>query len=1640
MSTEALAKIDPNLLEQMENENGPFTVMVEVKWHPELEPIKFNHDAVVMELKSEAAETQAPVITYLKQKRDAEVLNTFWLCNYILVKADEDTIREVATLTTVEKVIMNFKITLPENEAFEYINSTEGSSTTWNIEKVRAPEVWEVLGITGEGIKFATTDTGIDITHQDLEGTLFTADPSDPKYPGGWIEFDANGDPVWSTPHDTYGHGTATYGLIVGDAKGPVGAVGMAPGAKGLGMHALNLPGGSGQWPQVLAGLQWVIDPYDEAGNHYPPARVSSHSWGAPGYNTYLIEACENMYWSGHMCVVSIGNDYEGYSSTPGNYYSAFGIGATDSNDYVAGFSSGEWVYKTDYGTVPDWWPEKWIKPEVSAPGYNVIVPYPGNEYVYWSGTSFSSPHVGGAAVLMLSGNPSLTPDDIREALQETAVWYNYYYPERPDTRYGWGRIDAYEAVMKVALPQGVRGYVTNAETGTPISKAKVYCPEADRTVYTDASGYYDMRLLPGIYTLTFSRFGYEEQTITGVEVIEKEFTWLNVALTLMPPGYIAGHVCFEPTEIGIPGALVEALDVPVPIQAETDVDGYYTLAIPPGTYDFKASAYGFKDAVAEDIVVVEGETTMVDFDLTQAPFVAVVGDYPSSPGKITAFLTEKGYTVDAYATLAAVIPNVPKYSAIIVNMPGYPSYTDMANFISATDANGVGVLWLDSWESGTGGYNLWYYNYYYGLPIGFGPYYRYTTYWSASEYNYYKVEQPDSDILDAWPVGYRVAHDIRGAWKDSAYYYGITETPTLRVLASFGFRYGGYNYDYGGQTIVKFTRSNNKWMMLSLHGNTYYTDCSGWSDDSIAVFMNSINWAAKAAVPHAKLIVWDLEAEPKVGLWNEPRTVTVGIKNVGWIAGTDTLKMYVDTVLEGTATVTLDPGEYTYPSWTVSRFDVGTYKVKVRHLTATFIVRSPKITVQAYEFSTNQPLAGADIYGYYRKYMAPGWYEQWSYAYGGYGHSQFAQPIGDLDGDGINEVIVGGYESLGNGRCRILSYDAATGTYVEEYSWTHGGGSYNSPSGATMLDLDGDGKLELVVSWSYSGSNDGVWAYKWDGTTLTPLDHWYGGFVFDVYAGDYDGDGVKEVLVANAPWGATYAHVVALGWQDGHFVQETSWIHPSYTSYECMMLWTGDTDMDGKTEVIVSLAYSSSYNGGTWALEYSDGTWTYEPVYTALINGAPHYGVVVGDVNGNGIPEIGISNNPPGYTGAGAVLVEWDPTTSTYKKVWEGTWPSEYGVIEAVAIGDADNDGNNEFVAGGGYVHIIGWDGTKYYEKATITKTAGLLAGTIVGDCDSDGKNEIKSCDIIGYGPGKEWIFKYAEEPTPSPTWEFKYFGTTDANGMLTFDSPASVVDMNLFVYKGEKSEKGYQYLLEKDLHIDDDTAVTYTPHAKTEAVIVSGPNAKGLELFPHVGVTWLQKDALPILWPFTSYKTDPTNIVVTPETYMFRHMLNIIDPYGSWWYYFMAPDRIATLTGGQTYSYSFAGPIQGYVKSSQTGSSVKIDWNVWDSYGHQITGISLEEVSWLSSGTTSYIPVPIKPSMLEDVVAQVGESINYYPLITIYDAKRNIIASGYVQWYEKPAYTTVTKPVAYAILSFMSGPYGNPNARMYITVITEK
>src|SRR5699024_7773535 len=124
---------------------------------------------------------------------------------------------------------------------------------TWGVDRIGAHQVWDKLGLDGSGARVGVLDTGVDITHPALDGMLATDDPSDPAYPGGWMEFDAVGTLAASEPHDSADHGTHVSGTVAGGDDSGV-AIGVAPG--GELMHGLVIPEGSGDFIQVAAGMQ----------------------------------------------------------------------------------------------------------------------------------------------------------------------------------------------------------------------------------------------------------------------------------------------------------------------------------------------------------------------------------------------------------------------------------------------------------------------------------------------------------------------------------------------------------------------------------------------------------------------------------------------------------------------------------------------------------------------------------------------------------------------------------------------------------------------------------------------------------------------------------------------------------------------------------------------------------------------------------------------------------------------------------------------------------------------------------------------------------------------------------------------------------------------------------------------------------------------------------------------------------------------------------------------------------------------------------------------------------------------------------------------------------------------------------------
>jgi subtilisin family serine protease len=152
---------------------------------------------------------------------------------------------------------------------------------------------------------------------------------------------------------------------------------------------------------------------------------------------------------NGTVFVTSAGNDGElGLRTISGPAAEeAIIVGATENmGDYIAYYSS----------RGPAGWGDKqMLKPDVVAPGSSVLSTSRSGGYTTMSGTSMACPHVAGIAALLLDGNSTLTPADVKTIITETAVDLG---PVGPDTDYGYGRVSAW-AAMEAVTPLQPPGY-----------------------------------------------------------------------------------------------------------------------------------------------------------------------------------------------------------------------------------------------------------------------------------------------------------------------------------------------------------------------------------------------------------------------------------------------------------------------------------------------------------------------------------------------------------------------------------------------------------------------------------------------------------------------------------------------------------------------------------------------------------------------------------------------------------------------------------------------------------------------------------------------------------------------------------------------------------------------------------------------------------------------------------------------------------------------------------------------------------------------------------------------------------------------------------------------------------------------------
>jgi len=307
-----------------------------------------------------------------------------------------------------------------------------GSDCAGNDADIDWQEAFDVLGSSfGGAATLAVIDTGIDRNHPDLNGKILA----------GYDFLAGDADPT-----DTYGHGTHVAGIALaetGNATGTAG-VGFSPNIKVMPLRVCSESG---------CPTSAIVDAIYYAAGH--GANVINLSLGGPFGSSSEQQAINAAWSAGLIVVASSGNDGSGKVSYPAAFANAIAVGATDWHDQVAPYSNkgsaldvtapgGDMFFYHDPGGIYSTMP--------TYPVYLTTVYGYGNGYDQLQGTSMAAPQVSGLAALLFSmgtvtdanGN-GRTNDEIRAIIESTADdlgsagW---------DRSFGWGRINAYQAVL----------------------------------------------------------------------------------------------------------------------------------------------------------------------------------------------------------------------------------------------------------------------------------------------------------------------------------------------------------------------------------------------------------------------------------------------------------------------------------------------------------------------------------------------------------------------------------------------------------------------------------------------------------------------------------------------------------------------------------------------------------------------------------------------------------------------------------------------------------------------------------------------------------------------------------------------------------------------------------------------------------------------------------------------------------------------------------------------------------------------------------------------------------------------------------------------------------------------------------------
>ncbi len=538
---QGLEKVETEVLDAI-SAKGSSDFVVEMAEHADLKAAYQIKDwsergwFVYNALKEVADRTQKPIIQMLDQR--GIKYQSFFAGNEIAVTAgDMSALSQIAALDSVEH------IRYPRTAYIDPIPSLSQDlfnftvqSLDWGITDTNADDFWTTFGMQGDGIVVANIDTGVQWNHPALDQAYKCGtNPSDPN--------------CWYDPSnicggamcDNSGHGTHTMGTMVGDDDPTLTyQVGMAPNAQWIACKGCESNTCSDT--ALNACADWILAPNNDPDNR---PNVVNNSWGGGGGDDWYQAKVVAWRAAGIFPAFSAGNSGPGCSTlgSPGDYQESFGTAAHSSSRTIASFSSRG---PGDFGDDP------YTKPNISAPGDYICSSVPGSGWdCGYSGTSMASPHSAGAVALLWSCNSSLIGDmeATFELLQDTADTPPAGTCGAPadgegNYTYGYGYLNVLAAGQQVCSAGTITGSVTSGSS--PVEEATVTADNGAGVVIdteTGADGIYTLNAPAGTYTVTATKYGYDSDVETGVEVVEGEEVNINFTINPLPSTTVSGVV-----------------------------------------------------------------------------------------------------------------------------------------------------------------------------------------------------------------------------------------------------------------------------------------------------------------------------------------------------------------------------------------------------------------------------------------------------------------------------------------------------------------------------------------------------------------------------------------------------------------------------------------------------------------------------------------------------------------------------------------------------------------------------------------------------------------------------------------------------------------------------------------------------------------------------------------------------------------------------------------------------------------------------------------------------------------------------------------------------------------------------------------